>query len=163
MIMDPGLRTGLGWGTFKLEGDSFYAMFRDGLKKTIDFNYADEFDNAELAAQQWLECEFQWMSQGVYLTRRFFVVEKWIPNIKKFSMDESFASALAMTKLVQGMLYQHEPKYLWIMPGETHQVTNKQLRDNGLWVPGKDRNGEHQLDVRKQGIQALRKLYKTAA
>ena len=158
-MLDPGLRSGMGWGTFTLEGESFYDMFRDGLKRTIDWNFADEIDNAELAAQQWLECEYNWILEGVPLSRRFFVIEKWIPNIKKFSMDESFASALALTKLVQGMLYQHDPKYLWVQPSETHQVTNKQLRDHGLWIPQKERNGEHRLDVMKMGIQTLRKLH----
>jgi hypothetical protein len=159
MIMDPGITTGLAWGTFTIKGDSFYAMFKEGLKRTIDYNYGDEIANAEMAAEQWHECNAGWEEEDIDPALRFFVVEKWIPNIRKFSMDESFASALALTKVVQGMLYLVEPKYLFIQPSETHSVTNDQLRKYGLWITQKNRHGEHQLDVMKQGIQALRKMY----
>jgi hypothetical protein len=159
MVLDPGMRSGLLWGSFTLEGESFYAMLKDGLVRTTDFNLADEEDNAELIAQQWLDCDFEWTMSHIPKMRRFFVIEKWIPNIKKFSMDETFASALALTKFVQGMLYKYEPQYLFIQPSETHSVTNAQLRQHGLWIPQKNRHGEHQLDVMKQGIQALRKMY----
>lgn len=162
LTLDAGITTGLAWGTYKLEGDSFYSMCKDGLKKTIDFNLGDEVDNAELVAQQWLDCVFQWNLEGVPVNRQYFVYEKWIPNIRKFSMDESFASSLSLYKIVVGMLYKHEPRYLAIQPAETHAVTNKQLREHGLWIPIKERNGDHRLDVIRQTIQALRKLHSTA-
>lgn len=158
MIADPGQRTGLCWGTFKLRGDSSYDIVRDGLKSTMDFTFRDETKMAVLMAEAWDEVSALWLRRKIPPSRRFFIIEDFILDIRRFTMERNMLSPVRITAGLQGVMHDREVNYVFQQPAIAKAVTNDQLRRYGLWIPQKERNGDHQLDVRRHAIQAVRTL-----
>lgn len=162
MIVDPGGTTGLGWGDFKLQGESSYDIVREGLTRSIEFRYSEEIDMAEHLAQQWLELVFHWTVECLIpKEHQFLVCEDFIldaPGSKRFTQDRNMLSPIRIEHMMKGMLFMHEPNYMMQMPSLGAQITNDRLRRHGLWVPQKDRVGDHQLSVRRHAVTAVRSL-----
>jgi hypothetical protein len=158
--MDPGRTTGLMWATITLKGSTKEIFTRDKPHfEHVDCNdmtvdrEETELQGAVDIASLFVECQADWVLEGIGYNKQFFIYESFDLRGPIGSTAREGISPVRVTSTLRGLLIASKHKWVSYSASTSKStITDQRLKNFGLWAVGK----KHSRDAARQGATWVR-------